>query len=807
MERAFPCTICEAVFTRQYTLNRHINRIHNQVQPVLECSLCGAHFRLLSKLRRHRRRHKPTTSFQLRRSAFRKSCVSYRKVYDKKIISYEEAAALDRNDIKQLLSYELAMRQQIKVSLIPTIEFVKASGLTDEPELTYQLSMRASSHYIRHQMDIDNFIRRSESDVNSRIDDFISHGSGWTLDEVLYTDLEFGTCTPFSGNCNSISVKSVTDLERVHPVDEMQDCFVQAVAYHFVKNKSPKKLRRFIRKKMITQTELPMSLAGIRKFEKDNEHLHLKLNVLYSEDGGQTISPVYTSKSVSTKNIINLILWRTIVDGEVVNHYSYIEHLGKFLRKKYEGRSKICYQNLHVCGNCLCCFYSLPSLQSHEKMCLQNKTQKINIPEENSSIKFENFKKQFKVRYIGFFDFESYLKPRNRCEVCVNADTCTHRSIAADEQKPITYSYLIVDSIDNSIVRKKTYTGVDCVKNLLGNLLVAEQELLFPILGKEYVPMQITADEQRKFYSAQKCHICDKVFYDVPVRDHCHITGKILGAAHNLCNLQRQESRFIPMFAHNFTSYDSHFLMQCLKESPHLKKIEALPLNTEKFRTIQINSFHFIDSLSFLNASLSELTTDLVVEKKKKKEDFKILDQMELYDQQNVCQRELLLRKGVFPYEYVTSPSVLNDKSLPRKKDFYSKLTNCDISEQDYTHAQTVFDVFNCANLKEYCELYCATDVGLLAEIIIQFRKTISDLFGLDCCHYISLPQLAYDSMLKLTKVEIELMTDPDMLLFFEQSIRGGVSFINQRHCKVKEKEDDHVDMIYIDGEFLGTII
>jgi hypothetical protein len=792
--------MCDAIFSRRYTLKRHITRLHNRVQQVLECTLCGAHFSKLSALRKHRRRHKPSTSFQLRNSAFRKSCVTYRKVYDKKILSYEEAAALDRPDIRTLLRYELAKRKQIKVCLISTIEFVKASVIEDEPELTYEIAMRACSHYVRHEMDIEQFINRSESDINNRIDDFINNGSGWTFDEVLFTDLEFGTCVALNGNCNSISVKSISDLERVQPVDNLQDCFVQAVAYHFVKNKSPKKLRRFIRKKMISETKLPMSLIDIRKFEADNAHLRLKLNVLYSEDLGKTVSPVYTSKSASTKNIINLILWKTIVDGKVVNHYSYIEDLGKFLRKKYEAQTdRVCYQKLFVCGNCLCCFYSLPTLQSHEAACLQQKTQEVIVPPNDSTIRFRNFKKQFKVRYTGFFDFESYLEPVHPCEKCSDISACTHRSLAVNEQKPITYSFLIIDS-DNCVVYRKTYSGEDCVSHFLDELLAVEKELIDSLCAN--VPMQMTLEEQQEFYQSEVCHICHKNFgNELSVRDHCHITGKYLGAAHNLCNLQRQEAKFIPMFAHNFTSYDSHFLMQHLKKDPRIHKITALPLNTEKFRTIQMNSFHFIDSLSFLNASLAELVSDLVTEKKEKREPFSILDQMDLYD--NNSQQELLLRKGVFPYEYVTSfNTLLQTKNIPPKNQFYSKLTNCDISEQDHKHAQTVFDIFDCDNMKDYCELYCATDVGLLAEVMVQFRKTIYNIFGLDCCHYISLPQLAYDSMLKLTDVEIELMSDVDMVLFFERSIRGGVSFINQRHCKMKEEEDDHVDMIYIDGKF-----
>jgi len=44
------------------------------------------------------------------------------------------------------------------------------------------------------------------------------------------------------------------------------------------------------------------------------------------------------------------------------------------------------------------------------------------------------------------------------------------------------------------------------------------------------------------------------------VRDHCHLTGKFRGAAHNECNLQYRVPRFIPVFFHNVSRYDAHLL-------------------------------------------------------------------------------------------------------------------------------------------------------------------------------------------------------------------------------------------------------
>ena len=83
--------------------------------------------------------------------------------------------------------------------------------------------------------------------------------------------------------------------------------------------------------------------------------------------------------------------------------------------------------------------------------------------------------------------------------------------------------------------------------------------------------------------------------------------------------------------------------------------------------------------------------------------------------------------------------------------------------------------VKNDHNFSSSSELYCRLDVLLLAECFLSFRKEVYDEFQLDCCHYISLPQLAFQCMLKSTSVTIECLSDPDMILFLESNIRGGM--------------------------------
>ena len=178
--------------------------------------------------------------------------------------------------------------------------------------------------------------------------------------------------------------------------------------------------------------------------------------------------------------------------------------------------------------------------------------------------------------------------------------------------------------------------------------------------------------------------------------------------------------------------YDSHFILQKLKQDDRIKRVDGLPHNTEKFKTIRINSFLFLDSYAFLSSPLASLVDNLSSIKEHK---FQILDQMKLYDKKNKSRlKPLLLRKGVYPYDWATSLKLLNEtKHLPPRQLFQSSLTASNISKEEYAHAKNVFSSFQCKNMTSYTNLYCATDCALLAEVVISFRKEILLHFGLDC--------------------------------------------------------------------------
>ena len=157
----------------------------------------------------------------------------------------------------------------------------------------------------------------------------------------------------------------------------------------------------------------------------------------------------------------------------------------------------------------------------------------------------------------------------------------------------------------------------------------------------------------------------------------------------------------------------------------------------------------------------------------------------------------MLLRKGVYPYEWAESIKKLKEThSFPCRDAFFSSLTQDTISPADYEHGLGMFNYFGCRNMLDYCELYCLLDTVLLLEVISSFREVIKNEFDLDSSHYISVPQLAFDCMLSTIDEPFQPMSDPEMILMCEQNIWGGVSFVNERHVNLSNYDREDEDKV-----------
>ena len=252
------------------------------------------------------------------------------------------------------------------------------------------------------------------------------------------------------------------------------------------------------------------------------------------------------------------------------------------------------------------------------------------------------------------------------------------------------------------------------------------------------------------------------------------------------------------MAFHNLSGYDSHLFVKNLGQTEG--NIKCIPNNEEKYisftKEIYVGKtkvdLRFIDTCKFMPSSLDKLASNL------DRDSFK--NTSKFYKEK---QLKLLLKKGIYPYEYMDSLKRLDETQLPPKESFYSRLTGEDITEEDYEHAQTVWREFDMKTLRDYHNLYNQSDVLLLADIFENFRDVCSKNYGLDPAWYYTAPRLSWDAMLKMTDVKLELLSDPDMILMFEKGIRGGISMISNRHGKANnpymgEKFDPDLPAKYI---------
>ena len=143
----------------------------------------------------------------------------------------------------------------------------------------------------------------------------------------------------------------------------------------------------------------------------------------------------------------------------------------------------------------------------------------------------------------------------------------------------------------------------------------------------------------------------------------------------------------------------------------------------------------------------------------------------------------LLLRKGVYPYEYMDSWERFNETSLPPKKGFYSELNLEDITDKDYNRAQKMLEEF-CIDKDDYHDLYVQCDTLLLTDVFEKLKDMCLDIYGLDPSYFYSAPGLAWQACLKETEVKIELLNDYHMSLMIEKKLeeRRNVS-INTQVC------------------------
>ncbi|MES9880480.1 MAG: endonuclease domain-containing protein, partial [Sedimenticola sp.] len=499
----------------------------------------------------------------------------------------------------------------------------------------------------------------------------------------------------------------------------------------------------------------PVPIAKIDKFEKQN--IDISLNVFGFDN--DEIYPLKITKQKHRKHHINLLY---LQEGDI-SHYCLITDLNGFL-----SRTKANHYRHYFCPYCLNGFTRQTLFENHEKNCSINGEQKITLPEKdkNDVLKFETFQQQLMCPFVLYCDFETIVRDVHTCA----PDPKKSSTTVTKHQEVCSYGYKRVCTDDRYTKESAVYRGPDAARHFVEALLDEEEEISNILNAIE--PLRMSDEDELDFIHATRCSICSERFGSdeyTKVRDHDHLTGRYRGAAHNNCNLQFRTPSFIPVFFHGLRNFDGHIIMQCIGEYESCSRqgIKCIPQNMERYISFSLGKLRFLDSFSFLSSSLESLTENLKMNGGLS--NFKYFASE--FEDENVAR--LLLRKNVYPYTYMNDESKFEEIRLPPKEAFYSEVKKSHISDADYDHACNVFNILDISTMGEYSDLYLRTDVLLLSDIFQNFRRVCHRDYGLDPCHFYSVPGLSWAAMLKMTGVQLQLITDIDELLFWERGLRG----------------------------------
>ena len=741
------------------------------------------------------------------------------------------------NTIKpKVLNLINGQEKPAKVKFIMTCEFVKEvhnfdtlDEINTDYTTTYGYFNSTGDNVVTASTDFSKFFNTKTEHLLYLIDNLEKKGSGWIFNKVIYFDIFIDPYKPLTGN-SYIPLPSELALKKaiINVKNEKDhECFKWAVTSAvFPKEKDPQRLNKQMRddseKLDWTDIEFPVSLGHVKTFEKHNPYA---INV-YGYEG--SLYPLRISEKHEAP-VINLLL---ISNGEM-SHYCWIKNMSRLLSSQINNH----HHTRMFCSRCLNSFQNQTSLDKHQEWCSRHEAVNIKMPDDKDAhLVFKNFNRKMRVPFVVYADFECFTENISSC----SPDESKSFTKQYQRHKPSGFCYLI-KCFDDRIFPAKLvhYTSQKSDEDIPQKFVASLEADIREIYDKFKVPRKIqmtTKDEVnyqkaktchicnkaitqkrivhcgqavhsscgkqdtntkdvnwKEFYNTETCHICNQSFDEVKVKDHCHLTGRYRGAAHNKCNLNYQVPKFFPVIFHNLSGYDAHLFIKNLGVSEG--KIKCIPNNEEKYisftkeivvdtyknkigREVKITrDIRFIDSFKFMATSLDSLVSNLP------KDSFENLTNN--YEGEKL---QLLLRKGVFPYDWFDSFSRLSSTGLPPKEMFYSKLNDSDISDEDYTHAKKVWETFEMKTMREYHDLYLKSDVLLLADVFENFRDVCLENYGLDPAWYYTAPGLAWDAALKLTRVELELLTDYDMLLMIETGIRGGVSMISGRYGEANNK-------------------
>ena len=461
--------------------------------------------------------------------------------------------------IEHYLNKELGELKGFKY--IETLKVTFEKQLEDEI-ITKTAYFNSKTKTLINENEINEVLQTSRQELIKAIGQWISEGSGWTIQSVDGHYINLTKYIPLKG---SSYIELPTELKNpakglINLKNKDDECFRWChIRYLNPQEKDPQRIKKsdkeFIEKLDYSGIEFPITIKQINKIEKKNS---IRINVFGYEE--KQPYPIYISDEKYEDHMELLLITK-----DENKHYVLIKDFNKSMYQQTKHKER-----KHFCMHCLQCFSSERVLNNHKENCIIiNGKQAINMPKKGENIlKYTNHHKQQAVPFVIYADLEAITEKIQGCQP--NNDKSYTE--AYQKHTDCGYGYKVVCRYDDKYTKPiNIYRGEKAVYKFMEKML-EEVKYCKNIMKKEFNKQLITTDnDDLSFKLEQKCHICEESYKDkdIRVRDHCHITGKYRGSAHQDCNLKLRlnpEEIKIPVIFHNLRGYDSHFIMQQIGE-------------------------------------------------------------------------------------------------------------------------------------------------------------------------------------------------------------------------------------------------
>ena len=561
--------------------------------------------------------------------------------------------------------------------------------------------------------------------------------------------------------------------------------------------------------------------SDIHKF---NELNNLSVNIFelnFYQDQNQwkhKLLPIEISKNISDR-VIDLAIYK--------NHYVLIKKLDVFLgdhNKKF------------ICRRCLCSYTSENMLLKHKPKCENNDISSIKTSNESHL----HWKKHFHKNPL-YFRIYADFEADNEKDNSIKGNKTTN----INKQNPVLNGYHIVSELEDVLKSEyyKSPLGYNNVDWFIDEVIKLENKMAFYFKNTKK-DIVMTQEDEEDYKNNNNCRFCEKTIEYDKVKDHCHLTGKYRGSAHNTCNINvtQKQSNFVPFRFHNFSNYHCHMFFKKLVDKKNDKvKFDIIPKTNEEYISVTYSCIIFIDSYRFLSSGLDSLVKTLVDTSNKTLGDLKeeIVDNDEILNIINEIIEDdktikdlkkdypgefknleeallnymgendpkilktgypdkwkYLTKKLAYPYEYFNSTDDYQ-KSVDNlnQEDFFSKLKNKCPDDEEIERTMNIVKEFNIKKGEELTEIYLKSDVLLLACVFEKFKIVSVNEFGINPLYCVSLPGYTWQCGLKYTGINLQTLQDKDTILLLENNIRGSISSVMcDRYIK---SDDNKKDIVY----------